>query len=242
MNSISITTAQNIDVEYVPGSLGDRIVARLIDKIILGAYIIVVLAIIGFSNFSQFTSNNGWIVFLLILPVVFYHLICELAFDGQSAGKKVMAIKVISLTGEQPSIGQYLNRWIFRLVDFTLTGNFLAVIMVAVSEKKQRLGDLVAGTAVVKTKVRKELQDTIYQPVHETSYQVTYPQVTNLKDSDVQIIKEVVQNVRKTGNTMLALQAQQKLEQILQIMSRQAEPMQFLQVVLADYNYITSQL
>jgi hypothetical protein len=161
--------------------------------------------------------------------------------NGQSAGKKVMGIKVISLSGEQPSFSQYLNRWVFRLVDFTLTGSMLAVIMVAVNEKNQRLGDLIAGTVLVKTKARTQLKQTIYRQL-PTDYQVSYPEAINLKDSDFELIKEVVLMVKKTGNSTLALQAQQKIEHTLHIMSKQTEPIIFLQVILSDYYYMTSQL
>lgn len=241
MHTISITTSQNIDVEFALGSVGDRIIARIIDNLILVAYGITVIAIIGFGNMGEFLSDNGWLVVLLILPVFFYDLLCEMLLNGQSVGKKVMGIKVISLSGEQPSFSQYLNRWVFRLVDFTITGSFLALIMVAAGEKRQRLGDYIAGTVVVKTKPGTEFTETIFTPV-ETNYEVTYPEVINLKDSDVQLIKDVVISVRKSGNTMLALQAQQKIEQSLHIMSKQPEPMLFLHVVLADYNHLTSQL
>ncbi len=241
MNSISITTSQNIDVEYELASLGDRIIARIIDNVILIAYIILIFVIIGFSNFESFVGNYAWLVIFLFLPVLFYDIASEMIFNGQSAGKKVMAIKVISLSGEQPSFSQYLNRWFFRLVDFTISWSLLAVIMVAATDKKQRLGDLVAGTVLIKTKTRTQLQSTLYQQV-DVAYQVSYPEVINLKDSDMQLVKEVILTVYKTGNTMLALQAQQKIEQTLNIMSRQQEPLQFLQVVLSDYNHITSQL
>lgn len=241
MNSINITTSQNIDVEYEPGSLGDRVLGRIIDWIVIGAYIAIILAIIGFSNIGDFFDNNGWIIILFILPVFFYDLLCEMLLNGQSVGKKVMGIKVISLNGEQPSFSQYLNRWVFRLVDFTISGSLVAFIMVAVTEKKQRLGDLIAGTTLVKTKPRTEFNETIYDKT-EIDYQVTYPEVVNLKDSDVQLIKEVILTVNRTGNTMIALQAQQKVEQSLHIMSGQAEPIAFLNVILADYNFVTSQL
>jgi uncharacterized RDD family membrane protein YckC len=241
MSTINITTTQNIDVEYELGSLGDRIVARIVDNLILCAYGIIIISIIGFSNIAGFFGNYGWLIVIFILPVVFYDLLSEMLLNGQSAGKKVMGIKVISVTGEQPSFSQYLNRWVFRLVDFTLSGSMLAVIMVAVNEKNQRLGDLIAGTVLVKTKARTQLKQTIYRQL-PTDYQISYPEAINLKDSDFELIKEVVLMVKKTGNSTLALQAQQKIEQTLNIMSKQTEPIIFLQVILSDYYYMTSQL
>ena len=242
MNTIHITTSQNIDVEYELGSLGDRILGRIIDWIVLIAYVVLVLSLIGFSNIGRFIDTNGWIVIVFILPVFLYDLLCELLLNGQSVGKRVMSIKVISLNGLQPSFGQYLNRWLFRLVDFSISGSLVAIIMVAATEKKQRLGDLIAGTILVKTKLRTQLHQTLYEPVATATYQVTYPEVINLKDSDIQLIKEVILAVSQTNNPMLALQAQQKIEQVLHIYSKEKSPFVFLQVILTDYNYVTSQL
>lgn len=239
MNTIHITTSQNIDVGYELASVGDRIIGRIIDWLVLIAYMVLAGLTIGFSRFSNFGSHYQWILVLLIFPVVFYDLVCEMRLNGQSVGKRVMGIKVISLTGEQPSFSQYLNRWVFRVIDFTFTGGLVALIMVAISEKKQRLGDLVAGTAVVKITPRSDLAHTIYEPFSE-NYLVNYPEVINLKDSDIQLIRDVISAVEHSGNTMVALQAQQKIEQVLHIMSKQAEPVLFLKTILTDFNYVTS--
>jgi len=241
MNTIHITTSQNIDVEYELGSVGDRIVASVIDYLVIIAYVILVVSIIGFSNFGSFLSSNAWVGVFLLFPIVFYDLLSEMLLNGQSAGKKVMGIKVISISGQQPSFSQYLNRWVFRLLDFTLTSSMLALIMVAITERNQRLGDVVAGTVLVKTKARTHFTQTLFQQL-PANYQISYPEAINLKDRDFQLIKEVVLTVKKTGNYNLALQAQQKIEQTLNIMSRQAEPIVFLQVILSDYYYMTAQL
>ncbi len=87
-----------------------------------------------------------------------------------------------------------------------------------------------------------QLYQTLYHPTEDGNYKVTYPEVIHLKDSNIQLIKEVFLNARDTGNTMLALQAQRKIEETLQINSREDEPMAFLRVVLSDYNYITANL
>jgi uncharacterized RDD family membrane protein YckC len=243
MNTIKIITPQNIDLEYELGSLGDRILGRIIDGLVLVAYGLIFAAIIGFSNIGDFISSNGWLVVLIvILPIFFYDLISEILLNGQSFGKKVMSIRVISLNGEQPTLSQYLIRWVFRLIDFTISGSLVAIITVAVSEKRQRLGDVIAGTTLVKTKSRTNLDDTLY--VHTTSaeYAVLYPEVINLNDRDIQLVKEVLINVHRSGNIQLALQAQQKVEMVLKIASNQPDAVSFLQKILSDYNHLASQL
>jgi uncharacterized RDD family membrane protein YckC len=242
MNTISITTSQNIELEYELGSLGDRIIGRILDFLVLTGYVVILLAIIGFGNFGRFTRSNAWLVLLLFgFPIVFYDLLSEMFLNGQSLGKKVMGIKVISLNGNQASFRQYLIRWLFRLIDFSFSGSIVALVMVAVSEKKQRLGDLVAGTVLVKTTPRIQIADTIFQ-AHGDDYQVTYPEVINLRDKDIQLIKEILKSVNQSGNSMLAYQAQQKVEKVLNIANRHQDSKTFLNAVITDYNYLTSRL
>lgn len=240
MNTINITTSQNIELEFELGSVGDRIAGAIIDWLIIIAYIIILAVIISFVN----THASGFqiLLFLLFLPIVFYDLLSETLLNGQSFGKRVRGIKVMSLSGQQASFSQYLIRWVFRLIDFTFTSNLLGLILVAATEKHQRLGDIIAGTVLVKTASRTSADDTWYHSTDETSHNVTYPEVINLKDRDIQLIKEILITVRRTGNTMLSLETQRKIEQVLDIKSREDDSRKFLQIVLADYNHLTSQL
>jgi uncharacterized RDD family membrane protein YckC len=237
MNTIHITTSQNIDVEYDLASLGERIAGYMIDLLIVIAYIIVLMLVNSFSH-SLF-GDNGWVLSLFFIPILFYDLACETLLNGQSVGKKIMKIKVISIDGSQPSLGQYIIRWLFRLVDFTLSNDLCALISVAVSENKQRLGDLVAGTTLIRTQPRVAFQQTIYSHTAENDYLVSFPTVVNLSDKDMQLIREVTLQIHKTGNTFLAYHAAEKIKQVLQIQSGM-EPSQFLQVIISDYNHLTS--
>jgi uncharacterized RDD family membrane protein YckC len=231
MNAIKITTSQNIDVEYELGSLGDRVLGRLLDGLVIIAYCLIFAAIVGFSSILDFIGDNVWLfIIVIIFPILFYDLICEMFLNGQSFGKKIMNIKVISLTGEQPTFSQYLIRWLFRLVDFSLSSSLVALITVAVTEKRQRLGDIIAGTALVKTTTRVNIDDTLYVQTAPVDYKVTYPEVINLSDRDIQLVKEVIINVRRSGNTMLALEAQQKIEKVLKIKNLHADPVSLFKI------------
>jgi len=242
MNSIKITTSQNIDLEYDLASVGERFVAWLLDALIFCAYFTVFFVLFGsISGTGSFLENNPWISFLILLPFVFYNLACDIWLNGQTIGKKIMKIKVISLTGDQATIGQYIIRWLFRMIDIYTFSALPAFITVIVSEKKQRIGDIVGGTTVIRTVPRTNFQQTIYTPTPESNYTVSFPEVSSLSDKDMQLIKEVILSVHKTGNTMLAYQAAEKIKQTLQINSN-LEPLYFLQVLLADYNNITAKM
>jgi uncharacterized RDD family membrane protein YckC len=236
MNTIKITTTQNIELDYELASVGERIAGYFIDVLVIIAYIIIVLFILIGGNIIDWNSP---VIFLVFIPIFFYDLISEVYMNGQSAGKRVMRIKVISLNGNQASVGQYLIRWLFRLVDFTLTNNLCALISVAVSEKKQRVGDMVAGTTLIRTTPRTAFQQTIYVPTRQADYTVSFPEVANLTDKDMQLIKEVIISVNRTGNMTLANEASEKIKQTLHIQSSMP-PLHFLQVLLSDYNHLTS--
>ena len=234
MNSIRITTTQNIELEYDLASLGERIAGYIIDYAIIVAYVLIVLLL-----FSLLHINSGWFMILFFIPVFFYDLASEVLLNGQTVGKKILKIKVISINGNQASLGQYLIRWLLRMVDFSISFDLCALVCVAVSENKQRVGDIVAGTAVIKTKPRTVFEQTIFMPVVDLNYQVTFPDVVNLSDKDMQTVKEVTLQVLRTRNNYLAYHAAEKVRSLLRV-ETQLEPAQFLQVIIADYNYLTS--
>ncbi|HTL06648.1 MAG TPA: RDD family protein [Chitinophagaceae bacterium] len=241
MNTIRITTSQNIDLEYDLASVGERIVAWVIDAVLFGAYFIVIFMMIGFEGIGRYFEKSPWMLILLLFPFVFYNLACDILLNGQTIGKKLMKIKVASLNGEQASVGQYLIRWLFRLADIYLFNALVAFITVAVTEKKQRVGDLVAGTVVIKTSARSTINETIYVPTPDVNYQVSFPEVTRLTDKDMQLVREVINSVHLTGNSVLAYQAAERIKKLLAVETN-LEPLYFLQVLLADYNHLTAKL
>src|ERR1700744_2524506 len=132
MQTIKITTSQNIDIDYEVAGLGERILARLIDLAIFFLIYILGLSIGSLANW--FTGENVTIIIAIIIYavlLVFYDLIFEIFMNGQSIGKRIMKIKVISLDGGQPRIGQYFMRWMFRIVDFLITFPGLVALIAA---------------------------------------------------------------------------------------------------------------
>jgi uncharacterized RDD family membrane protein YckC len=242
MNTIRINTTQNIELEYELAGVGERILAWLIDAVIFIAYFIAVFSVISaFAPLDNFISGNPWLSILLILPFAVYNLFCDSILNGQTVGKKIMKIKVISLNGNQPSIGQFIIRWLFRLIDIYTFNALPAFICVVVSERKQRIGDMVAGTVLINTAPRTAFQQTIYEPTPDVNYTVSFPEVINLADRDIQLLREVLLQIRKTGNLYLAFPTAEKIKKILNIQTN-LESSHFLNVIIADYNHLTSKL
>jgi hypothetical protein len=157
---------------------------------------------------------------------------------GESTGKQVMKMKVISLDGGQPSVGQYLLRWIFKIIDFTITGSACAVILAAVTEKSQRLGDIVAGTTLIRTEPRTKIDALAFVAPIE-NYTPVFYQVTQLSDKDIVLIHEVLTSYTKSGNSVIVYNTATKLKQVLNIDSKMDDAL-LLQTIIYDYNHIAA--
>ncbi len=238
MEKIQIETTQNVTIDYDVASIGDRILAALIDYLIIFGYAIALLIMTSLLNNFVPRSIGFWTI--LFLPVFFYDLACELFLDGQSFGKKIRKIKVVKLDGTQPSFISYFLRWIIRPIDVTFTYGTVAMITMFVNGKGQRLGDLAANTSIIKLKKDLALEDTIYKKVDET-YEVQFPEVSNLTDSDVGIIQDVLDQIGKITDHYIyeEILSKTKNEITRKIgVTTDIRPLSFLYIVMKDYNYI----
>ncbi|TDG37188.1 RDD family protein [Pedobacter changchengzhani] len=241
MDSIKINTAQNVEVEYEIASLGDRIAARLIDLALFAVLAIIMMVIFIVAAISRSEAILITIVAVFLAIFTFYDLVCELTMDGKSIGKKLMKIRVISLDGNRPTLSQYLLRWLFRIIDFTLTSQLLALISVAISEKKQRIGDIVANTTLIKTVPRTQFHNIAFVPVEAVDYQVTFKEVLHLNDRDVELIHEVIKGFNESGNADLIYTMAAKIKDLLSISIPQGmNELQFLELIKNDYNFLTA--
>lgn len=251
MQTVKITTSQNIDIDYEMAGLGDRIVARIIDYAIFYAvFIACIMVYTGIQAGSPIARRAGSnpfesLTFIITMGiwfglVVFYDLICELFLNGQSIGKRAAKIKVISLTGARPGVGQYLLRWIFRIVDFGLTGGTCAICCVAFSDNKQRVGDMVAGTTLIRTSLKNKFEDLVFRPTPE-DYVPTYTEVSQLTDRDITLIHDVIRNFNRTRNSGLVYRLALRLKAVLNVTyPPEINEYQFLEIVLNDYNVIVT--
>lgn len=243
MNYVNVITSQNVTIDYDVAGVGERVAARIID---LGLFLLVyLLFVLIVSSLGLIFDNSGYLILLIIygLLFVFYDLLCETLFNGQSVGKRVLKIKVISLDGYQPSLGQYVLRWLFRLVDFTLTMQIGALVCVAASENKQRIGDIVAGTTLIKTVPRTQLSAVAFRAPEEEEYHPQFPEVTNLSDRDIALIHDVLANFNKSGNNMLIYKMAMKAKDTLNLeLPQEMDEWEFLKQIVRDYAYLTSQI
>ncbi|WP_343522876.1 RDD family protein [Pedobacter sp.] len=245
MDSIRISTAQNIDIDYEIAGLGERIAARCID--LAGFLVIAVITLIVMGAVSAGVSGSaGMIVLFVFLAIfVFYDLVCEITMDGQTFGKKVLKIKVISIDGTQPTLSQYIFRWLFRMIDFGFPFGWgvVALVSVAVTKNHQRVGDILAKTTLIKTKPRTELSNVVFSFSLPEEYEPQFKEVLHLNDRDIELIHEVLTGYYQTGNAELIYTMAAKIKEYIAVSPPdKMNELQFLETVLKDYNFLTANM
>jgi uncharacterized RDD family membrane protein YckC len=234
MATIKVRTTQNVFIQYPLASVGERIGGYIIDRVILFVYSIVIIALFANADVSE------WLIILAIaFPWVFSLLLFEIFMNGQTPGKRLLNIQVVRLDGTPPTVGNYVVRWIFGFIDYYIFNGLIALLCVAGGGKGQRLGDMVAGTTVIKLVEQKDItaQQVFITP--EESYQPTFPQVIQLTSQDVDLIQRALEVNRDHGNSVPLMTVAEKIRAKLGIQT-DMPPIKMLYVLIKDYNYLNS--
>ncbi len=228
---INIRTAQNVEISYKLAGLGNRILAKLLDFIVITGYVFAMGYVINILDFT------GWGVIVFFIPCLVYTLIFEIMNNGQTPGKSVMRTKVVSLDGTPLSLGQILIRWLLQSVDVWMMSGLAGLISIISGSKQQRLGDMAAGTIVVSLKQDASLEKTAFVKV-ESEYQPVYTQASQLSEQDIRIIKSVITDKSDNRYALMA-KAASKIEEIIGV-TKTVSSQEFLTTVIKDYNYYQS--
>ncbi len=246
MSLIAINTSQNVNINFNTASIGERIVAFVVDLLIKAAYLLVMYFVFfRLFNLGQLLDQfDNWsrmsIIILITFPIHIYTLVCESLMEGQTFGKKLMKIKVVKIDGFQASFGDYLMRWFFRLIDVFSNSGIIGLVSMIVSKNNQRLGDIASGTAVISLKSQVNISHTILENLKE-DYKPVFPQVIALSDNDIRIIKENYQKALKIDDRQVISKLSNKIKEILKLEpdSVKFTERQFINVIIKDYNFYT---
>ena len=246
MSELSINTTQNVTINFTAASIGHRILAFGVDLLIIIAYLTTIYLLLEYTGFSKMLSGlDGWsqmaVQSLIFLPVMFYSLIFETFFEGQSLGKKLVRIKVVKIEGYQASFGDYLIRWLFRMIDIVISSGIIGFVSIIMNKKAQRLGDMAAGTSVITLRNNVNISSTILEEINE-DYKPTYPLVIKLSDNDVRIIKENFIRAKAGRDFDLMLKLTEKIQSVTGIKNQSGNQVDFINTVLKDYNYYTQNM
>ena len=238
MSNTAINTAQNVNIEYVYAGLGKRILAFIIDALVLFAYIII-LTFTVYRAISVLDGDNDIGAYeLSMIPIFIYSLIMHIIFNGRTVGKFIMGIKVVKEDGSPARWSDFIVRWIVRLVDLWLFMFTVGTVSILLTDKQQRLGDMMAKTIVINTRKSVNISHTILQEVDE-GYEPIFLNAHLLSDIQANEIKEIYRLAGQSRDYNVLHQLRLKIESILQIKSDLKDG-QFVRTVLKDYFHLTS--
>ncbi len=254
MNTIEFESAHHVKIEYELASTLQRILAFTIDTSIFAFYYFMMTLILGASNiFASFGSELFITLLLIKIPWLFYHPFCEYFANGKSIGKLAVGIRVVTVNGDRPGLREVFTRWIFRgdFLWITADGTILLWLVIGVcgvmfsgtSMRRQRLGDSMAGTVIIRNK--SNVQYTLREVLNiksTTNHQATYPNVTRFTDEDMLLIKNTIQRVQLYPNEetkRFAIELADETARLLGLTETPQKRLEFLQNVLQDYVVLT---
>jgi uncharacterized RDD family membrane protein YckC len=270
MKSIEFVSAQNVKIEYEYATVIQRCTAALIDTAMLSLYLVIMYFIIGRAAGGNFMIIE---LLVLKMPFIFYHPILEYLTQGQTLGKYALGIRVVTYSGERPGLREIFTRWMFKghfiWIGFSFVGLYLGdpfqsaqvmgtfmffviihgcmgiigLMYASVAEKKQRMGDVMAGTVIIKDKssVRYTLKDVL-SIKNQENYTPEFPGVVRFTDEDMLLIKNTIQRVRKYPNPetkKFAIELANESARLIGLTETPKKRLKFLQTLLQDYVVLT---
>jgi uncharacterized RDD family membrane protein YckC len=161
-----ISTPENVDLHLELAGLGNRIMAGLVDRILLGAVNLFILLIfvgggVGVDQMALPTDTKTVIyyylvgigLFLLFVLNAGYFIFFEGMWRGQTPGKRIAQIRVIEANGQPVGWSSVFIRNLLRIVD-EIPGVYLGLLPMIIDKNERRFGDLAAGTLVIRERLQ----------------------------------------------------------------------------------------
>mgnify|MGYP001109710060 CR=1 FL=1 len=148
-----VDTPENISVSYGVAGIGSRFLAGIIDTLLIGLIYFVLLFAVAYANsvMDEWSSVFVAIVVIVMFLITWgYYILFELLWNGQSPGKRLIGLRVVHTGGRPISFIGSAIRNLVRVVDFLPSMYALGVVTMFIDARSRRLGDLAAGTLVIK--------------------------------------------------------------------------------------------
>ena len=146
-----IVTPEAVVLDFDTAGIASSALARAIDTAIQGALLFVLILVAVTA-----LGGSGWLAVVVVitgsaLVVLGYPVITELAMRGRSPGKATLGLRVVTMEGAPISPRHAFVRSAVGIIDFLLIpGGLIAVVVALFSPRSQRLGDVFAGTIVLR--------------------------------------------------------------------------------------------
>lgn len=214
--TLIIETPERVPLAFALASIGNRFLAVVVDHLIQFATIFLVAWIVlSATNFGQTIQTEGlatlfgempkWTlaILIIVLFLIFagYFVAFEWIWNGQTPGKRLMKLRVIREDGRPITFWEALARNLLRLFDtfpgFVIPIYSVGLITIFMSNRDQRLGDLFAGTVVVRERLDEAptFAETFSNPTADAAFRRVQQQTNftgdlkTVTDSEIEVVE-----------------------------------------------------
>ena len=147
-----VATPERVSFDYQVAGLGTRGIAQVLDLLIVAGILLATLFFAGAAGTLLQSEAVGWLIVIIGSFVVLfgYFWTSEALWSGQTLGKRAFRLRVVGDRGEPLTFAQAGIRNVIRIIDFLPYAYGLGLVVLFINGKGKRLGDLAAGTVVVK--------------------------------------------------------------------------------------------
>jgi len=185
VQTVDIETPELVTFSYTIAGVGSRVAAALIDYLlclVLFIALLITLAFVGANRLVSFggTSSEAWALAVVVLGQFFilwgYYVLWEGLADGQTPGKRYMRLRVVSDGGYSVSFAGSAIRNLVRILDMQPVFTYgVGIGSILLTRQGKRLGDLAAGTLVVREQLVREAGSGKREAVERRETATTQP-------------------------------------------------------------------
>lgn len=194
MTAPSVVTPEAVPLDLRLAGLGSRFLGLVIDWAIqFGALFALLMGSIGLTGGELGGVGVAILILLSFLIIFGYPVALETLWRGRTVGKAALGLRVVTTEGGPVTFRHAAIRTALGIVDFPLTSGAAAVISVLVSRRNQRLGDLAAGTLVLRerTGLAQPVATTFAVPAGLEGYAASLD-VSGLTAEDYRAVRALV--------------------------------------------------
>ncbi len=241
---LSIDTPENVAFDYEVAGIGTRFLAALVDTlVILVLQVVASITLLLFTDILVGDEQEVWLLAAVIGLISFaflwgYYVFFEVIWNGQSLGKRWVGLRVIRTDGSPITLVESLIRNIIRLVDFLPAYYGVGVVTMFINEQSRRLGDLAAGTLVVRDRPTVTLESLAVKPalrnrsLQSFTAEMDLP-IERLTSQDIQMAEDFLRRRDQLSNpSVVAKRIAQALFERMGIPVDQAEIMYAYDLIL----------
>jgi uncharacterized RDD family membrane protein YckC len=236
MAQTSIITGQYVRIQQTAATVFQRLLAWVVDGIVISLTTLILAS--AANSLSPILSSDAeeFIAVCIVLVELLYPFYMETLNNGRSVGKMLMGIRVVCLDGTKPSLSAFFIRWVTLPIDM-----FLGLAFIIFTKNSQRIGDLGAGTAVVRRSSGKEpeMLKSLYYVSH--NYRPTYPEANTLSMRQAATIEKVLFMERGLRRDAYMFRLASKLSAMLGL-PMIADNERFLSTLYKDFQYYATKV